>query len=125
MATFSYDKQTVGKTTNMFEYPLTATVAIGELISSAGAVADASSTSVEFIAHEGGDSGDSVLVSPVISGVTILEGVVDADGGVSAGDSVGIDASQNIDANASNDLFIALEDGDAGDSIRVLVTAGL
>lgn len=126
MANFIYKKQTVGKTTSAFEVPITATVAIGDLITSDGSPAGTAASTIEFIAMEGGTSGDSpILAMPTISGITILEGTVDATSGVTAGENVGIDDSQNVDQNASNDLFLVLEDAGTGEQVKLLVTAGL
>lgn len=125
MANFMFDKQTVGKTSSLFEIELNGTVEIGDLVDDGVEKADESDSAIYYLAMDGGDDGDSILMTPLISGVTVLRGTVNSDGGITSGDLVGIDANQELDADASNDLFVALEDGSDGDVIRVLVIAGL
>lgn len=127
MADFRYKKHSAGMTVGMLELPANGAVEQGDLIDSTLAKADASDADIKFIAMEDADDGADVLLMPVLNG-TVLEGTVDSGGGVSAGDSVGIAVAtdtQEIDENAANSLFIAMEDGSDGDSINVLVIAGM
>lgn len=124
MANFKYAKHTAGMTLAMLELPANGAVEIGELVDSTLAPALAADSSVKFLAMSDADDAADVLLLPLLNG-TVLKGTVDDDGGISEGDSVGISDTQELDANASNALFIALEDGGAGDEINVLLMAGL
>lgn len=124
MATFRYKKHTAGMTLGMLELPANGAIEAGELIDATLAPAAAADSAVKFIAMEDADDGDNVLLMPILNG-TVLEGTVDSAGGISAGDSIGISDTQELDEDAANDLFIAMEDGGAGDKINVLVIAGM
>ena len=127
MADFKYANHAAGLTIANIEQAANGALEIGDLVDSTLAKAAAADTSAKFLAQSDASDGDDVLLMPLLNG-TVLKGVVNGDGGVTAGASVGIaiaSDAQVIDADAANSLFIALEAGSAGDTINVMVIAGM
>lgn len=126
MAILSYSRQTVGKTPVQFSMPIgSGGINRGELITSGGVAATSGDSAIEALAMEDGASGEDVVVMPLTSGIHMLKGTVDSAGSVTHGDNVGINNSFEIDADAANSLFIALNDGSSGETIELLVSAGV
>ena len=127
MADFKYANHAAGMTIGVIAQTAASAIEAGDLVDVGLEKAAAADTSVKFLAMSDAESGAEVELMPLLNG-TILKGTVNGDGGVSEGDSIGIAVATNaqvLDADASNSLFIALEDGAAAAEIKVLVIAGM